>query len=315
VLDDVLKSWFDPETGWFACWISFFIGNATMYSLPMTDEQRVRLVQSCLWTDEEQARSILTSPGGFQVMLPEKLQLWLNGDKVEEIQVSSNGNENECDRSNSTEETEPSEAETKATQDLDEECDEREALRSDSKRGNAVKRRRGLETEKRTGSAAALPPPLFVQSPQVSHHPQYPLDAMGTILKEMVMDFIKRICTRIPESSVQGLAVAASAAFALQMYKSPRSRRLVINAVEGTTALTFASVAVGSIAALITKARILEQSASSEQQSSFFRSILAKVHGAGSLRRVQGMIAVLVLWYVGRRRTDRIQSHAHLQQR
>lgn len=54
------------------------------------------------------------------------------------------------------------------------------------------------------------------------------------------------------------MAVAASAAFALQMYKSPQTRRIVTGAVEGTTALTFASVAVGAIAALVTKSRVLD---------------------------------------------------------
>jgi len=298
VLDDVLKSWFDPETGWVACWTCFFVGNATMYSLPMTDNQRVRLVQSCLWTSDEQAKSILTSPGGFQVMLPEKLQLWLNGDSAENTRaLEKNEEENECDRSNLTEETEPSEAETKES-DKERRVPSKVNVKQDAPSG------RSRATEKKD---TAAPPPLVEQnSPQT--HPQYPLDAMGSILKEMAMDFIKRTCTRIPGSTVQGLAVAASTAFALQMYKSPRSRRIVTGAVEGTTALTFVSVAIGAIVALITKARVLE----GNQQASLIRIILAKLKQAGGLRRVQGMIAVLVLWHFGRRPRGRLQPPMHL---
>ncbi len=114
VLDNVLKSWFDPETGWMASIMAFWVGNATMYTLPTTDAQRIRLVQSSLWTSDEQARNILFAPGGFKVMLPETLQLWLypNADV-----------ENECDECNVTEATETSEAETKLDND-DLDCDE-----------------------------------------------------------------------------------------------------------------------------------------------------------------------------------------------
>ena len=79
---------------------------------------------------------------------------------------------------------------------------------------------------------------------------------------------------------------------------------MVTGAIEGTAALTFASVAVGGIAALITKSQV-------SQESSFLR-IMKQASG---LRRVQGMIAVLVLWYVGRQRTNRrlsLHPNTHL---
>ena len=89
-----------------------------MYTLPMTDAQRIQLVQSSLWTSDEQARNILFAPGGFRVMLPETLQLWL----YPNVDI-----ENECDESNATEATEASEAETKVDGD-DLDCDEQVPL-------------------------------------------------------------------------------------------------------------------------------------------------------------------------------------------
>ena len=131
---------------------------------------------------------------------------------------------------------------------------------------------------------------------------------MSSILKEFATDFIKKSCSTIPDSTMQGLAVAASAAFALQMYKSPRSRRLVTGAVEGTAALTFASVAVGAIAALLTKSQV-------SSQSSFLRIAIARLKQSSGVRRVQGMIFILVLWYVGRQRAKRglsLHPNTHL---
>ncbi len=271
VLDNVLKSWFDPETGWMASIMAFWVGNATMYTLPTTDAQRIRLV-------------------------PETLQLWLypNADV-----------ENECDECNVTEATETSEAETKLDND-DLDCDEHirplpttNRVQHDASTQHVS---HGLQSEREHTSAPSSVPAHVSPSPSL---PQYPLQVMSSILKEIATDFFRKSCCTIPESTMQGLAVAASAAFALQMCKSPRSRQMVTGAIEGTTAvLTFASVAVGAIAALITKSQV-------SQESSFLRIIKQ----ASGFRRVQGMIAILVFWYVGRQRTKRrlsLHPNTHL---
>lgn len=89
----------------------------------MTNDQRIQLVQSYLWTSDEQARTILTAPGGFKVLLPESIQLWLYGSDMLNVTLDASPNrksseENECDQSNLTEATEPSEAETTEAWDL-----------------------------------------------------------------------------------------------------------------------------------------------------------------------------------------------------
>ena len=334
VLDDVLRSIFDPETGWIACWVSLFVGNATMYTLPMSDEQRVRLVQSCLWTSEEQARTILTSPGGFKVMLPDNIQLWLDQESsalcsptLDASKCDIDGSDHECDSSNQSEETEPSEEEMSHVlnassgppRGLD-------GFSSQLKSGAPVERKPATKTRNE------IPDPATQTSrkatpgtaPTIRAHPPYPLDAMGSILKEIASDAMKRTCTGVPDSVIQTVGVVASAALALHLTCSPRARRIVAGAVEGTAALTLASVAAGAIAALVTKAHVTgsQQGDGATREirydvSSISRSLLIKlkdacISGGGGIRRLQGIIAVLVLLYVGRRRTRHLHRFQHV---
>jgi hypothetical protein len=329
VLDDVMRSIFDPETGWIACWVSLFVGNASMYAMPMSSEQRVRLIQSCLWTSEEQARSILTSPGGLKVMLPEALQVWLNRDEsnlcnetLNAKEIDTDMSEHECDRSNQTEETlESCGGEPKSPRAVDLEhsrpMGEVES-QLESQCDVPVNRKRGLASKTIAIDATTRTlPPTICGPPET--RPPYPLDVMGYILKEIASDIIQRTCNRIPDSAIRTLAVAASAAFALHLSYSPRARRIVAGAVEGTAALTFASVVVGAVAALVTKAHVVDNGqvdgVERRQVSSFLRLKLVKLRqicvAGGGFRRLQGIIAVLVLLYVGKRRTGRLPQSGH----
>jgi hypothetical protein len=81
VLDDFLKAIFDPETGLIAACIGTCVGNSAMYSLPLTVEQRVELVQSALYlTDRQQAATVLRESGGCKTLLPDAAQAWLQQD-------------------------------------------------------------------------------------------------------------------------------------------------------------------------------------------------------------------------------------------
>mmetsp|Transcript_2277 Transcript_2277/g.3449 ORF Transcript_2277/g.3449 Transcript_2277/m.3449 type:complete len:361 (+) Transcript_2277:112-1194(+) len=77
VLDDVLRNIFDPQIGIIAIVLSMVVGNASMYSLNLTEEEKVRLVQSCLLTRKEDTREILLAPGGIRLLFPESIQQWL----------------------------------------------------------------------------------------------------------------------------------------------------------------------------------------------------------------------------------------------
>ena len=92
VLDDVLSAIFHPETGLIAIGITTFWGNAAMYALPTTTEQRVHLVQNALdgtglidETSSENATAraerILREPGGVSLLFPVVLQNWLSDGK------------------------------------------------------------------------------------------------------------------------------------------------------------------------------------------------------------------------------------------
>mmetsp|Transcript_27117 Transcript_27117/g.41027 ORF Transcript_27117/g.41027 Transcript_27117/m.41027 type:complete len:359 (-) Transcript_27117:223-1299(-) len=77
VLDDVLRNIFDPQIGFIAAVVSLVVGNASVYSLNLTQEDRIRLLQSCLWTTKQDAQELLMAPGGIRLLLPDAIQQWL----------------------------------------------------------------------------------------------------------------------------------------------------------------------------------------------------------------------------------------------
>jgi hypothetical protein len=263
-------------------------------------------------------------------MLPGALQVWLN-EKESDIcneasyakEIDAAIGEHECDRSNQTEETlESLEGEPKSPRAVGPEQSGHVAnLASQfvSQLDAHVNRKCVLETHDRnaTGENTRTLPPTMCGPPET--HPPYPLDAMGCIIKEIASDVIKRACDGIPDSVIRTLAVAAPAALALHVSYSPRARRIVAGAVEGAAAFTFASVAVGAVAALVTKAHFVDNGQGNgverRQVSSFTHVMLVKLRqicvANGGFRRLQGIIAVLVLLYVGRRKTRRLPQSGH----
>lgn len=71
VLDDVLRSIFDPQTGLIALVSVTVGGQALLYSLPTTKEQRAAVAQTTL---EQDAKRVLLQPGGWKEILPQPLQ-------------------------------------------------------------------------------------------------------------------------------------------------------------------------------------------------------------------------------------------------
>lgn len=96
VLDDILKSIYDPETGWIACLTGALVGTSTMYGLKMTKEQRCRLVQSSLGLPNQQmAHSVLLEPGGWKaILLPLPIQKWLQQQQQSEMMETATGGPN-----------------------------------------------------------------------------------------------------------------------------------------------------------------------------------------------------------------------------
>jgi hypothetical protein len=90
VLDDFLRSIFDPETGLIATSMGMAIGNSFMYALPLTAEQRAQLVQSALYLkDHQQAATLLNESGGCRTLLPPAARDWLQQDNSKLLQRSA----------------------------------------------------------------------------------------------------------------------------------------------------------------------------------------------------------------------------------
>lgn len=81
VLDDFLRWLHDPETGVIPCMVGSFMGASSMYALRLDDEQKTTLMQASLWTEKDQARSILLDAGGVKALLPGSVQEWLDEGK------------------------------------------------------------------------------------------------------------------------------------------------------------------------------------------------------------------------------------------
>jgi len=80
VLDDILRAIFDPEYGIIPVIIGTFLGNSAMYALPMSPEQKTKLMQATLGGEYEDARTVLCEPGGCRALLPQSMQTWLEED-------------------------------------------------------------------------------------------------------------------------------------------------------------------------------------------------------------------------------------------
>jgi len=78
VLDDFLKTLYDPDYGMIPGLIGSSLGASSMYGLRLDNEQKTRLIQASLWTGKEEAQSILLHAGGMKALLPESFQQWLD---------------------------------------------------------------------------------------------------------------------------------------------------------------------------------------------------------------------------------------------
>ena len=78
VLDDLLKTIYDPEAGIIAMMVAAVLGTSSMYALRLNDDQKTRLIQSSLCISNDKARSLLLTPGGCREFLPEGMKAWLN---------------------------------------------------------------------------------------------------------------------------------------------------------------------------------------------------------------------------------------------
>lgn len=312
VMDDILRSIFDPELGWIACFISTFVGNATMYALPMTQDQRMRLVQSCLWTSEEQTRKFFTLPGGVKEVFPLAFREWLEGNLENETKpptpIVSNHYRNKLNLVVEVEASETSDDETSERDHLVREFIHAEA----TCKGNSLPR--GIEAfpepkqrhrPQHETQSSLLPPAQIFESP---------VDAMTSIIQDLSINAMKKACSNLPNTILSAAGIAASTGCLLHLRASPRARRIISGVVEGTASLTLASVALGAISALIAK-HCLEsdqlpnpQRSSSSQLRFPLATALAKLLNKGATKQWKGAVAFIVLFLIGRVRNAQTQT-------
>lgn len=293
VLDDVMKSLFDPTLA------ATVLGNATMYTLPMSRSQRLRLLQSCLLTSEKDTAEILTAPGGVRQLLPLSMQEWLEPtcEKDSNVNLESMVDEDEESKEESTShECHDTDMET------DSDVDKSEARTS---RSIPIAASQSQEQPKPTQSTRLPPSP-----------PQDPLVVMGSIVKELSMEGIHRVVQGVPDSWLRGASVAGILALCLQLRTSPRARHIVLGLLEGSTAMGFAGVALGAMSALAAKQNAGRTDPSTRAAPTaaaipmgLAQTILKRakelISTTVNSRQLQATIALLVMYYFRRGRRNR----------
>ena len=293
VLDDAMKSLFDPTLA------ATVLGNATMYTLPMSRSQRLRLLQSCLLTSEKDTAEILTAPGGVRQLLPLSMQEWLEPtcEKDSNVNLESMVDEDEESKEESTShECHDTDMET------DSDVDKSEARTS---RSIPIAASQSQEQPKPTQSTRLPPSP-----------PQDPLVVMGSIVKELSMEGIHRVVQGVPDSWLRGASVAGILALCLQLRTSPRARHIVLGLLEGSTAMGFAGVAFGAMSALAAKQNAGRTDPSTRAAPTaaaipmgLAQTILKRakelISTTVNSRQLQATIALLVMYYFRRGRRNR----------
>jgi len=90
VLDNLLRTVYDPNDGICACFVGTYLGASSIYGLRMNEGQRAELIQSSLGLrDESQARSVLLEPGGCKALLPNFVQSWLRSSQKDKNKGNS----------------------------------------------------------------------------------------------------------------------------------------------------------------------------------------------------------------------------------
>ena len=340
VLDDFLRAVFDPETGWIATSVGMVTGNAAMYTLPVSAEQRVELVQSALYlADRQEAATILQQAGGCKHLLPGTVQAWLHQDSsrlshgpapqvcldmlplvarewVQDLNVTrsilqSSEWEPPSRRSKAIEEASPS-ATAKTTLTVDDADSHstasdfsdnggqsRQLFTDADALGGAVEQeeraeeRAGASQQTRRPAASPTSPPL-------------PHEVMSSIVRNMMMQRGKHALNSLPDGTLERTGMVAAAFLMIQFRYSRRSRQLLWGILQGSTTVCLSGVLAGCVAAVAAKHQYGDPRDDTGLVSMTLQSLLRQAGTMG--RKWKDYLAVLVLYYVGRRKPQGSQQ-------
>ena len=311
VLDDLLASIFHPETGWIAMCVTASLGNCAMYALPTTAQQRAQLLQHALLKDDsDKAERILQSPGGIAELLPHSVQAWLHADE-DGTSDSINSPMQAVESLSpvlSSSQTEPGNVNITLLSDFNSEDDDDNSSVVSSE------------------ECASPTHPPKQSSPSATtekqHDPSTLMEILGSVLSDVTLRHMLHMLKRLPpRRHLQVTSVAAAALLCTQLRSSKRARDIAWTVFHGSVSLTGAAVLTGSLLALWTRHQLappVESYRSTDFHSFFFSPIhrlqmeghkfknaVKSVAQSERIRKVQGILAVVVLAYFGQRRRIR----------
>jgi hypothetical protein len=316
VLDDTLKNIFDPQVGLLTCVLSTFMGNAAMYALPLSRSQRLRLVQSCLAIrDEERTKTILLAPGGVRQLLPTSLQQWLEvpfGEEATSIPTSQSRKSVAVVDEDDEEESQDS---------LIGDCHDTDVESDSDADAHASTRTKSNEQQQQRTKQQA-PPTTSTRTASTQHSSSSPLppdsvwEVIGTIVKELSQETIQHIVQGMPDLWLQGASVAGALALCLQLRSSPRTRRIILDMFETSTAMGLGGLMISALSAMIVKHTFSRteplsglRPTATVTTAGFGRIMLTRLQKLLSShvnsKKIQAAVAFLILYSIQRRRSTR----------
>lgn len=311
VLDDALKSIYDPEFGVIANVVGTAVGNATMYALPMNSEQRTKLIQATFWVDKTQARSILSNPGGYKLLLPEKLQHWLESEKEassskpETILIgpdadadssSDGGLDSDDDRSDHVSRDFP---ETPTKEPEVRQLEDQIPRRIDDK----LKQCEPKDMPHRQRSAQPTPT-------DSDENPTDPVKVMFGILRDMVSEKLQIHAQSIPESTIETVGMTALVALVIHLMCRRNARKAVGGALEGIFALGLSGVTAGAFSTVFARHILLGNIRDGNTLQIVAGGVATRIwtkvkRTAEKNSKFKGIVAVFVLSLLGSRKRGR----------
>ena len=309
VLDDLLKTIYDPEAGIIAMMIAAVLGTSSMYALRLNDDQKTRLIQSSLCISNDKARSLLLTPGGCREFLPEGMKAWLN-QTISIKTVDQNVFVKTIDQNITVE-----------TIEFDSEEEDEDSDSSPPTYGNAFADDGGLFLNDNFRDNAT---PFFCDERHSQEMPHAkedstskdqsdtefsigtneqlrdPASEMFSILKTIAYGQIRSYIKYIPDAFLENAGVSAIMALGLQMAVRRNSRRSTLGSM---STILLSGVAAGSISTVMAKEMILQQDSFQKVARSVllrsWKRLKATAYTNGSWKSTLAMIVLVVF---GRKR-------------
>ena len=310
VLDDLLRLIYDPETGLIANMVGTFVGASSMYALGMSDEQRTKLVQASLLTSSDEARTVLLSPGGCKLLLPESMQTWLEEDEgsssrgTRQLPLEKPDMEEEEEGNSDTSASESARVEGEDNSISSDEASFRERGIPDSSESlNSNSARHASQSRCSNEAPDTVPKESRTERPSAGLID--PVTMMISIMKELAFERMTPLMKRLPaESTLENVGTAAAFALALQISLRLRSKRSLLSSI---SALTLGGVATTAFSTILAKHAVLGNIQDKESLQLVAETIAMRIwkrlkSSAMTKVRWQGILAMVVLTLVGRRR-------------